>query len=980
MRSRCAQLLHAAAQVALLTLGLSTTSAQTASSIDGVVVDATGAVLPAVTITLIQPSTGANRTAITDSRGVFRAPLLPVGVYELTATAAGFEARKQSGVVLTVGQTRTLRIEMTLAGVAESIGVTASASALDRSRSWVAATVDEHAVRNLPVNGRNFIDFALLTAGVARDVRTGDISFAGQRGTLNSLVVDGADNNNTFGGQTLGRTGSGRAPYQFSQDAVKEFQINTNAFSAEYGRAGGAVINVVTKSGTNERRGSVFEFYRDKALNATDAINARQGLPKGPYHYHQFGGTLGGPIRVNRDFFFVNYDGQRNTQPNTVFLNLPSTPPTDASALAAIDRLQPFAFSWQRHLDQDVVLVKTDHEVNARHRLSFRYNHQDFTGTGYESGGNQNAWEHSGDSFVQTRTVTATAASQLRTRFFNELRVQYARDWQTGTANTDMPEAIVQEGGRRVLAIGRNFFSPRETLLDRAQIADTLTWLRGRHLLKGGFDFQFDRIANDFPGYFSGSYRFASLAAFERKTASFYRQDFPGPGTSGARTRPDLHEYSFFIQDEWRPVPNLTLNGGLRYDLMKAARPTVRNPDAELAAADIDTSRLNPDADNWGPRLGVAWNPRAGRAVLRAGAGLFYGRTPAIVATAAANNGINIVSLTFTGPDVPTYPHTFAEIPDRGTPGQPTIFHVEKDYANPRLVHVNTSFGWEPVVGTSLTVTFLHVTGRDLPRSVDRNLGALEHRAFNIDGTSEVTSYHRFGDDRPFSRFGRVVAFEASAESKYDGMTVDVLRRVSDDTHLRLAYTLGKVVDTNPDATAVATDDIRFASNPVDFDTDRTVGDNDRRHRLVASATYSPSRLATVGRGVVRVLGRGWSFGAIFTAESGRPYSARMMDIDLNNDGNRFNDLAPGTRRNAFRLPAIVTFDTRIARDIPLRGAVRAQLIVEAFNLFNRSNINAVIQSRYTLQGTTLRANPAFGQPTATAGERIVQLALRVMF
>ena len=200
---------------------------------------------------------------------------------------------------------------------------------------------------------------------MTRDTRTGDISFAGQRGTLNSLVVDGADNNNTFFGQASGRTGSGRAPYQFSQDAVKEFQVNSNSFSAEYGRAGGAVINVVTKSGTNELHGSAFEFYRDKALNANNAINELNNRPKSPYHYNQFGGTVGGPIRRNRDFYFVNYDGQRNTQPNVVFLNLPATTPSDPATQAGIARLQPLADSWERKLDQDVFLVKTDHELNA---------------------------------------------------------------------------------------------------------------------------------------------------------------------------------------------------------------------------------------------------------------------------------------------------------------------------------------------------------------------------------------------------------------------------------------------------------------------------------------------------------------------------------------------------------------------------------------------------------------------------------------
>ena len=228
-------------------------------SIEGTVVDASGGVLPGATVTLVSVATGVNRTVVTDAQGLFRVPLLPVGSYDVTAELAGFTTTRQSDVPLTLGQTVTLRLEMAVASVAEKVLVSSVSPIVETARSQVSSTVNERAIANLPVNGRNFIDFALLTPGVTRDVRTGDISFAGQRGTLNSLVVDGADNNNTFFGQTLGRAGSGRAPYQFSTDVVQEFQINSNAYSAEYGRAGGAVINVVTKSGTNAIHGSAFE-------------------------------------------------------------------------------------------------------------------------------------------------------------------------------------------------------------------------------------------------------------------------------------------------------------------------------------------------------------------------------------------------------------------------------------------------------------------------------------------------------------------------------------------------------------------------------------------------------------------------------------------------------------------------------------------------------------------------------------------------
>ena len=271
-------------------------------------------------------------------------------------------------------------------------------------------------MQNLPVNGRNFIDFALLTPGVTRDVRTGDISFAGQRGTLNSLVIDGADNNNTFFGQTLGRTGSGRAPYQFSQDAVQEFQVNSNAYSAEYGRAGGAVINVVTKSGTNDaarlgvrvlpRQGAEREQRDQRAEQPAQVALPLQSVRR---HARR-------PDRRDRDFFFVNYDGQRNTQPNTVFLNLPADhADRSGDARPAIARLRPLAESWERGSDQDVFLDQDG--LAARppaQRLTLRYNHQNFTGEEFENGGPQNALEHTGASNVRTRTFNATFTRGVR--------------------------------------------------------------------------------------------------------------------------------------------------------------------------------------------------------------------------------------------------------------------------------------------------------------------------------------------------------------------------------------------------------------------------------------------------------------------------------------------------------------------------------------------------------------------------------------
>ncbi len=542
-----------------------------------------------------------------------------------------------------------------------------------------------------------------------------------------------------------------------------------------------------------------------------------------------------------------------------------------------------------------------------------------------------------------------------------------------------------------MLTIGRNNFSPRETTIKRWQVADAVTWIRGAHKFKGGFDLQFDDILNRFPGFFSGSYTFGSLASFTggRPTGAteFYQQNFAGDGTTGPNTNPNIQEYSFFVQDEWKPLEDVTLNFGLRYDLMKTEAPPVRNPDAQLAAADIDTSRLDADTNNWGPRFGAAWAPAGKKVVVRGGGGLFYARTPSIMlGTAHSNNGINIVSLRFTGNAVPTYPNKFETIPGGGTAARPTIFYIDKDFQNARLFQANLAVEWEIFRDTSLTTTYLFVDGSNLPRSIDRNIGSLGSRTFTVADTGDTFPYHFYATaDRPFANFARVIAFESTAESRFNGLTFELNRRFARSLLLRAAYTIGKVEDTVPDATAVvpgnAGDDIKYASNPGNFEDDRTVGNNDQRHRLVTSGVWDTNSIADGVEGLMGALARNWSFSGILTVQSGQPYTARVGAVDLNNDGNPRNDFAPGTTRNQFRLQKLVVLDLRVARDLPLGSRdKRVQLIWEAFNLFNRDNINLVNTTLYSVTGTTLTRNTTFQRATGSFGERIMQLAVKIIF
>ncbi|MBZ5534444.1 MAG: carboxypeptidase regulatory-like domain-containing protein [Acidobacteriia bacterium] len=966
----------------------------TGGAIQGTVVDPSGGVVPGAQVTARNLATGLTRSMTTDTTGYYRIPALPVGEYEVTVEATGFNTSKSSSVKLTVGQVLTVNFTAAVAGQKQTITVTGQAPVVETTRSSVSNTIGDVSIADLPVNGRNFIDFVLLTPGVTRDNRLGDISFAGQRGTLNSLQIDGTDNNNTFFGQTLGRTGSGRAPYQFSEDSVKEFQVNSNSYSAEFGRAGGAVINVVTKSGTNAFHGTVFEFYRDKSLNANDFFNNSLNRPKSPFHFNQFGGNIGGPIVKNKAFFFFDYDGQRNTQPNVVFLGGKQPFPSDPATQQALAILTPLADSWNRTQNQDVFLWKIDWQLSQNNHLTGRFNHQKFNGEGFENGGAQNSSQHTGASNVFTDTVSASLTSVLWKDTVNEVRFQFARDKEPGLANSANPEAVINQGGQNVLTIGRNSFSPRETTIKRVQFVDNVAHTFGKHNLKAGFDVNIDRILNFFPGNFSGSYTFNSLASFAggvpNGPGEQYVQAFPGSGTSGPSTFPDFWELGWFIQDEFHATPSLTLNFGLRYDIQNFNQPPTQNPDPQLAAAGIDTSFLNTDKNNFGPRFGFAWKlGGSDKLVVRGGYGIFYGRTPSImVGTAHSNNGINVQTLTFRGAGVPTYPNILPGIPTGVTLPSPTIYAFSKDYVQPYVQQGSFGFEYQIMKDTSITVSYLGVRGAKLQRTLDRNLAPPVLRTLpTSDGTQVAFPF--YSSPRPLSHFLRIETFESDANSIYHGMTVSLNKRFSRNYQLLVSYTLSKVIDDVPDATSVVPfssgDDGKQIQSTFDIRSDRALGINDQRHRFVVSTVWDLNNYAKgLTNPFVRALASGWSLSGILTAQSGQPFTGKVGGGDLNGDSNQQTDRFPGLGRDTFTLPNFVSVDPRVTREIPIHERARLQLIFEGFNIFNRTNFNTVRTTQWSLQ--TIAAQQVlvrqsnFGTPLSTAGPRILQLAAKITF
>jgi outer membrane receptor protein involved in Fe transport len=978
---------------ASLNLSALAQSQATTGSIEGSITDSSGALVPDARVSVVNPQTGLTREVMTNSEGLYRLMLLPVGDYNLTVDKQGFATIKREAIKVQVGQKVPLDLQLGAAGAAETVNVSSEAPIVETTRTQVSSTINDRAVANLPTNGRNFIDFVLLTPGVTRDVRTGDISFGGQRGTLNSLQIDGADNNNTFFGQSLGRTGSGRAPYQFSQDAVQEFQVNSNGYSAEFGRAAGAVVNVVTKSGTNDFHGTVFEFYRDKSLNANTFFNNAGNRPRPALHVNQFGGNLGGPVIKNKLFFFFDYDGQRRNDPVDVILQGPrvtASDPTFAAQQAALAEIAPRINGYPRTFNQDVFLFKSDWQITNNNRLSGRYNFQKFTGGSLENSAppgtpsTNSTAEHTGNSNVRTQTLTLSLSSILTPRLLNEARFNWARDREPGTANSDDPEVVILQGGITVVQLGRNNFSPRETTERRYQFIDNVSYSIGKHSLKAGADVNIEKIFNFFPGLFGGQYTFNSLADFANRKPARFVQAFAGDGTSGATTHPNNTEFAAFAQDDWRVTQQLTLNFGLRYDIQKMEQPPLTNPSAQLAAAGIDTGFVPTDKNNFAPRFGFAYSPlKSDKLVVRGGYGIFFGRTPAIMlGTAHSQNGIQVINLTFTGAQQPAFPDRFSTVPTGVSIPAPSIYAFAPDYVSPYTQQYSFGAEYQLAKDLSVNVTYLGVRGTHLSRTRDINL--LPPVSTTItDNTGATISYLRF-PGRLYSGFGRISFFESTGNSKYNGLTLQVNKRFAHSFQLLAAYTLSRVRDDNPDATSVVPnnggDDAKIVDNPLDIHADYGIGNNDMRNRLVVSGIWNFGDYArNIDNRIGRALLSGWSFSGIFTGEAGRPYSAKV-GADLNNDGNRFSDRAPGFERNAFTGPDFFSFDPRITRDIRLHERVSLQLIAEAFNAFNRTNFTGVNTTYYTLSGTTLVKSTTFGRPTATLDPRIVQLAAKIIF
>ncbi len=963
-------------------------------AIRGTVTDAHGAPLPGAQVTVTNPSTGLMREATTDSSGRFAVDLISPGDYSVVVRAGKLAPLERKEIHLEIGS--SLELTFQLSELRESVSVAGETGMVETQSAAVSNVIEQRAVTDLPLNGRRFTDLALLTPGVTADPRSltsssiGDLAFGGIRGFQSSFLVDGADFNNAFFSQARGRY---RAPYQFSNEVIQEFRVSSNTYGAELGRSGGAVINVVTRSGANQMHGSIFGFFRDSAFAARNP--ALSFKPR--EDQKQFGFTVGGPIRKNRIFFYAGFDQHILHVPVVVeFVSGRSTltpAPADYEAsdqavvFASAAQLSTLGGQYHADLIGNAGFLKLDATLTPHQHLSARLSTSRFYGSNNvffdpASPVTTFALSSNGEEQVQTESFVVNLTSTLTARLTSHARAQYSRDVQESSANS--PRAFTRIN--RVLnGMDRSSILPRQTHERRLHLAETLSYSGRIQTWKFGGDVLFSWIRNYFPSLFGGEYIFDNirvnpftfqpqtfglaitpLRAYAHQVPNFYVQNF---GT--ALSHPDSTDYAWFVEDSIRVTPHLALNLGLRYDLQTFnSDHLVTNP------LWPDSGKVPTDSNNFAPRVGFAYSIGEHKpVVIRGGYGLFYARVPQIYNSAVeADNGLAQTHLFLDNANFfqrqvfPAYPNPLVSCP----PGATTctapaslngfltteISSFSHDFKTPAIQQASLTVEKELVDGFALGVSYLYVHGQHLLRARDVNLPrptVLTYPVFDDTGTNFLGTFYsvdsfatwQFSPSitcpfppcinplaRPIARVGSINVFESAASSVYNGLTVSARHRFRRGLFFRLAYTWAHAMDDAQDALVAGRP--ATVQNSYSTRSERGASVTDQRNRLSVSWIYEHNFFHRDQR-ALRAIFNDWKISGIVTFGSGRPFNAQVIG-DANRDLNSENDRLPGVRRNSFHGPDYATTDLRLARTVHIRDRMRVELLAESFNILNRDN------------------------------------------
>lgn len=963
--------------------------------VDGTVVDRSGAAIVDSTVIIRNQNTGISDTQKSDSTGHFVFLSLPPGSYQVTIQKSGFKTDVSTDVLVKVGTTTNLRRQLEVGALETKVSVVAEAPLVDTSQSALSTVVDQTSISSLPLNGRNFTDFVLLTPGVSTDGDFGMISFNGLAGNYNNYTVDGANDNNAFFEQQIGRTS---IPFQFSEDVVQEFQVISNGFNAEFGQAGGGVVNTVTKSGTNQLHGDGYYYLLDSALNANDKINEQQGISKPHNRRQQFGGTAGGPVVHDRLFWLANYEGQVRNEPLTVNegpLALDTLPPNYLADHPDVASLVSAASgSHARSFNQNTVFGKVSGVLNDKNTFDASYNYQRFR----SPHGYFNTPTSTGDGLTLTDGATShflqfTLHTAFTPNTVNEFRFHFGNDFHLDMPDTPppFPAVIIQDPDKGVVLGGNRF--QLSTSDRRFEFGDNLTKVLGRHTIKTGIDINLNHDSDYFVYGPHGAYFFSDLVSVGGDASSgvapgffeYYLQSF---GQSTALFT--VPTYSLFGQDQFRLNSHLTINYGVRYDLQRLSKPPKCNPAFPL------TCNIPYSKNNVAPRIGFAYAlGRNSATVVRGAFGLFDAMTDLLdVAQGLTSNGINRQFLFVPGPafgnsnPLVTYPNSLTTFPT-GAGGTPSLVVFSPKFRSPYVEQGNLEIERQIGQRTALTVGYVYTHGLQLlgnsngvtrqangnfgldinlyPPELQPSQGGVATDTLQMpNGTVYTVPDYGAFDGYLNSSFGTINEVDNSGKSIYHGLQVS-LRHNSSQFQGGVSYTFSRTIDQGTGY-----------YNQFMVASQRGLSQLDQTHRLVLTGTWSPTPHYV----------RGFSLGSVLTFASGRPFEP---ELDVSNVNFK---MVPGEGFNSFRGPGVNNIDLNLARLVKLNERASMKFGVEAFNLLNHPNFqqSPVNQVQYTTsqpdpvsQPTYYVAspNPTFGQPLAVApryGARAIQLSARFSF
>jgi hypothetical protein len=987
----CLALLLAALPGALLAQSQATTGV-----IEGTVSDDGGAPLPGASVALRNTATNSEKTTTTGPDGRFRGVALPLGPYRVTVSLAGFTTLVREGLDLGVGQTINLPLALRLSQRAESITVTGAAPVVETTRTEGATQIDSAAIKGLPNNGRNYLDFTKLTPGVSvvQGPDGDELTINGQKGINNNVSVDGADYNNPFFGE---QRGGQRPAFTFNLDAVKEVVVVSDGANAEFGRASSGFVNVVTKSGTNEIHGSAHGYFKSDSLSSAAVKADGTSAEKFDSDQQQYGFTLGGPFVKDKLFFFTAFDYQRGrttkqTDPNRIDPALVAY----FASVGAPNENGPI----DRTNDARVFLAKFDWQVSDQHLVSLKYNYtwaEQLNGTF-----DVDPWARSSNAVedVNSNAGSGNIQSTFSSSLLNEFRFQWARE--------DRPRPyegpLVPGGGRPFpdtgvdfaggYRFGMPFFIPVDYHDTRLQFNENLTLLKGNHTIKAGLEYNRTNASQTFRGFANGRIIFSSVPGFLNYTQNskyvecsdhtsnttgscpagtsitgpviLYLQHVPGSGLTidQAGTQSIVQEEpAVFIQDKWQPLPNLTVSFGLRWEAQIEPDP-ITPADQVFFAGFIGTTsngqefpsdgEIPSDYSMWQPRLGVTWDPKNdGRTVLRANAGIFSGRVPGLnLASTRSTNGTlsfdvyRDSSLTGILGAVPAYPNIIpaSELPS--TPFQPGVYVFSKDFENPRTYSASLGVDREITKDIAVQLRYNYAHTVNITRFVNRNDALL--------GSPWSTGLGAGG----FNGLGSLTTVESTAHSVYNGITLGFVKRYTNNFEFQTFYTLSW--DKSDDDNERDPFTLQYAK-VTDLDAEYGYSNRDQRHRFNAFVLWQAP-------GAINVNAR-WQY------RSAQPKSLTATGTDAANasDPNRIRADGSVVQRNTARKDnQYNSFDLRISRPFAV-GAVTVEPIAEVFNLFNSKNLRKPESGSllFNFDGTVASG---LGDP------RQVQLGVRVLF